>query len=115
MTAAEQARALLRDEGAPEAWQHATREAIDAHLRRDVATRQFWCDVQAELRRIAPLPGPGDLDVYRSAKRLIAEHGVAEALRLACRRGAEMDGDLVQQAVWTRIADAINALSKSQP
>ena len=115
MAAAERARALLRDEGAPEAWQHATREAIDAHLRRDVATRQFWCDVQAELRRIAPLPGPGDLDIYSSAKRLIAEHGFAEALRLACQRGAEMDGDLVQQAVWMRIADAINALSKNQP
>jgi len=36
------ARALLRESGPTEAWQTATREAIDAHLAKDDASRDYW-------------------------------------------------------------------------
>ena len=106
------ARRLLDEQGPPEAWQHSTREAIDAHLRHDVRAAAHWAAVQRELKEIAPRPGAGDLDIFRSAQGIIGERGSVEAWRHAMQQGVEAGDDLVKQAYWLRVADAVNALAK---
>lgn len=110
----ERARALLRESGPTEAWQTATREAIDAHLAKDDASRDYWRAVQSVLGLIAPRPGPGNRDIYRSAKLLIALHGPEEAWRLVMRQ-ADRNKGLAEQATTLRIADAIHAMSPGGP
>ena len=112
--AVERARELLREAGPTEAWQTATREAIDAHLADDHASRDYWRAVQGVLGLIAPRPGPGNRDIYRSAKLLIARHGAEEAWRLVMKQADEEEG-LAQQATSLRIADAVHAMSPGGP
>lgn len=68
----ERATDLLRESGPTEAWQTATREAIGAHLAYDHASRDYWRAVQGVLGLIAPRPGPGNRDIFRSVQLLIA-------------------------------------------
>ena len=110
----EQAWDLLKRVGPTEAWQTATREAIDAHLANDHASRDYWRAVQNVLRLIAPRPGPGNRDIYRSAQLLIARHGAEEAWRLVMKQADEDEG-LAQQATTLRIADAVHAMSPGGP
>lgn len=110
----ERARDLLRENGPTEAWQTATREAIDAHLVNDHASRDYWRAVQSVLGLTAPRPGPGNRDIYRSAHLLIARHGAEEAWRLVMMQ-ADKDEGLAQQATTLRIADAIHAMSPGGP
>lgn len=110
----ERARDLLREGGPTEAWQTATREAIDAHLANDHVSRDYWRAVQGVLGLIAPRPGPGNRDIYRSAKLLIARHGAEEAWRLVMKQANEDQG-LAQQATTLRIADAVHAMSPGGP
>lgn len=80
-----------------------------------MADRDFWKAVQAELLRTAPRPGPGDLDIYRTAKMLIARDGSHEAWHLAMERATREQDNLYQQAISLRVADAIKALSPGGP
>ena len=91
------ARTLLGKHGSAEAWQHATREAIDAHLREDAAAAAHWAAVQQELRAIAPRPGAGNLDIYRTARTFISYYGTQEAWRHAMQQGVEAEDDLLGQ------------------
>ena len=108
------ARDLLRQDGPSKAWQTATREAIDAHLVNDYASRDYWRAVQGVLGLTAPRPSSGNRDIYRSAKLLIARHGAEEAWRLAMKQADEDEG-LAQQATTLRIADAVYAMSPGGP
>ena len=57
-----------------------------------------------------PIP---DLDVYRSAKLLIDQHGADALIEAARRADALRDkGDLDGQAVWGRIRKAVLELLK---
>ena len=109
------AAALLRELGPPDAWQTANREAIDAHLQGRADDREYWRGVQTVLFRTASRPGPGDPDVYRSVRLLMAEHGPEEALRMVMQRATAEDGDLLRQSLSLRTADAIRALSPGGP
>ena len=71
--------------------------------------------MQAELLRVAPRPGPGDLDIYRTAKMLIAQHGAREAWHLTIERATREQDNLYQQSIFLRVADAIKALSPGGP
>lgn len=52
-----------------------------------------------------------DLDIYRSAKAMIEQHGHAAALEAAMRADRMLaDGDLDGQRVWLRILKAIDEL-----
>ena len=106
------ARTLLNNQGPPEAWQHSMRVAIEAQLRHDSAAAAHWVAVQEELKAIAPRPGAGDLDIYRSARALTSERGAQGAWRHAMQQGVAMEGDLAKQAYWLRVADAVNALAQ---
>ena len=64
---------------------------------------------------MGPTRSPSDLDIYRSARLLIESHGSAEAARHALQRGIELQGDLLGQAVWLRIFEAVKVLAKDQP
>ena len=54
-----------------------------------------------------------DLDIYRSAKLLIDQHG-QDAVRDAARHADELldAGDIDGQAVWLRIRKAVSVLLK---
>ena len=108
------AHTLLGEQGPPEAWQHSTREAIDAHLRQDAAAAAHWSAVQQELKVVAPRPGAGDLDIYRSARMLMGERGAHGAWSYAMQQGIEAAGDLLKQAYWLRVSDAVSALANGQ-
>ncbi len=56
---------------------------------------------------------PTDLDIYRSAKLLIDQHG-QEATHEAARRADVLrdKGDLDGQAVWLRIRKAVRAFGE---
>ena len=57
-----------------------------------------------------------DLDVYRSAKLLIDQHGDEAAIHAAMRVDELLDkGDLDGAAVWRRIIRAIEELQRKQP
>ncbi len=54
-----------------------------------------------------------DIDIYRSAKLLIDQHGDAAAIEAAMKADAMLDkGDLEGAAVWRRIVAAINDLQR---
>ena len=58
-------------------------------------------------------PSVADIDVYRSAKLLISQHGQDAATEAARRADALRDkGDLDGQAVWLRIGTAVLDLLK---
>ena len=112
----ERARDLLRNGGPSGAWHTATREAIGAHLTNDDAARDYWQAVQGVLGLIAPRPGPGNLDIYRSAKLLIAQHGAVQAWEIAMKQAAAIeDEDMSQHTTMLRIADAVHAMSPGGP
>ena len=111
MSPAQRAAELLQQHGAPEAWQVATRNAIDAHLSGDQAAVLSWMAVQQALRQVAPRPAPGDLDVYRTARLLIDQHGPDGARRFVEARLAAHAGNVMQQVLAERIARAVQALT----
>ncbi len=57
-----------------------------------------------------------DIDIYRSAKRLIDKHGDEAAIK-AIKRATEMldAGNLNGYAVWKRILRAIEQLETTKP
>ncbi len=57
-----------------------------------------------------------DLDVYRSAKLLIEQHGDEAPIHAAMRADEFLDkGDLDGAAVWRRIVAAVNDLQREEP
>ena len=57
-----------------------------------------------------------DLDIYRSAKLLIDQHGEAAAIEAAMKSDALLDkGDLDGAAVWRRIVEAVNEMQRGEP
>lgn len=115
LTPAAQAAGLLENHGSQEAWQRATREAVDAQLAGELTKLDHWKAVQNELSRLAPRPDPGDLDVYRAAQLLILVYGEAEAWRQMMEKAASQEGNLLHQAISLRVADAVRALSTGGP
>lgn len=112
MSPADQAAELLLQHGAPEAWQIATRNAIDARISGDEATMMGWMAVQQALRHLAPRPAPGDIDVYRAARLLIEQHGPQGATQFAEERMAAHAGDVMQQALSERVIKAVLELTE---
>ena len=56
------------------------------------------------------------LDIYRSAKLLIDQHGDEAVIQAAYQADAMLDkGDLDGAAVWRRIVAAINELLDKRP
>ena len=115
LTPENKAAALIAESGPPGAWHAATREAIEAHLSGRAIDRAYWKAVQVELLRTAPRPGPGDLDIYRTAKMLIARHGSHQAWHVVMERATREQDTLHHQAIYLRVADAIKALSPGGP
>ena len=57
-----------------------------------------------------------DLDIYRSAKLLIDQHGDSAAIEAAMKADAMLDkGDLDGAAVWRQIVAAINKMERAEP
>ena len=57
-----------------------------------------------------------EINVYRSAKLLIDQHGAEASIHAAMRADAMLDnGDLDGQRVWLRIIRAIKELLQCQP
>ncbi len=58
-----------------------------------------------------------DLDIYRSAKELIKQHGEADDIEAAMRADKRLAaGDMEGEAVWLRIVKAVEELqSKERP
>ena len=58
-----------------------------------------------------------DLDIYRSAKALIAQHGEFEAELHAAMRADELleAGDMDGRRVWLRMLEAVLELTKPKP
>ena len=57
-----------------------------------------------------------EIDVYRSAKLFIEQHGDEAAIQAAYQADAMLDrGDLDGAAVWRRIVAAINELMDTRP
>ena len=57
-----------------------------------------------------------NLDIYRSAKLLIDQHGVAAAIEAAMKADAMLDkGALDGAAVWRRNVAAVNDLQWEEP
>ena len=57
-----------------------------------------------------------DLDIYRSARLLVDQHGAEAPIHAAMQADAMLDkGDLDGAAVWRRIVCAINELLEEQP
>ena len=57
-----------------------------------------------------------DLDIYRSAKLLIDQHGDEAPIHAAMRADAFLDqGNLNGQRLWLRIVRAIEELQRDQP
>ena len=56
---------------------------------------------------------PTDLDIYRSAKILVEQHGADALIQAALKADELLDaGDLDGQAVWMRIRKAVLELMK---
>ncbi len=56
------------------------------------------------------------IDVYRSAKLFIDQHGDEAAIQAAYQADAMLDkGDLDGAAVWRRIVAVINELQREEP
>ena len=57
-----------------------------------------------------------DLDIYRSARLLIDQHGDEAPIRAAMQADAMLDkGDLDGQRVWLRILRAVKDLLHARP
>lgn len=57
-----------------------------------------------------------EIDVYRSAKLFIEQHGDEAAIQAAYQADAMLDkGDLDGAAVWRRIVAVINELQREEP
>ena len=57
-----------------------------------------------------------DLDIYRSAKLLVKQHGKEAPIHAALKADAMLDrGDLDGQAAWLRILVAVEALLETRP
>ncbi len=57
-----------------------------------------------------------DLDIYRSAKLLIKQHGEDAAIHVAIQADACSEkGDLEGKAVWLRVIKAIKELQRTRP
>ncbi len=57
-----------------------------------------------------------DLDIYRSAKLLIDQHGEDAAIHAAMQADACSEkGDLEGKAVWLRVIKAIKELQRTRP
>ncbi len=57
-----------------------------------------------------------DLDIFRSAKLLVDQHGAEAPIEAALRFDAMLEkGDLDGQRVWLRILAAVNKLLDTQP
>ncbi len=57
-----------------------------------------------------------DLDIYRSAKLLVKQHGREAPSHAALNADDMLDnGDLDGQAVWLRIVKAVNELLTTRP
>ena len=57
-----------------------------------------------------------DLDIYRSAKLLVKQHGDEAPIEAAMRADAMLEkGDLDGQAVWLRVLAAVNELLDTRP
>ncbi len=57
-----------------------------------------------------------DLDIYRSAKLLVKQHGKEAPIRAALNADAMLErGDLDGQAVWLRILKAVEVLLGTRP
>ncbi len=57
-----------------------------------------------------------DLDIYRSAKLLVDQHGDDATIHAAMQADAMLEkGDLDGAAVWRRIVSAVNALLADKP
>ncbi len=66
---------------------------------------------------MARQPMTSDLDIYRSANELIKQHGDAADIEAAMRADERLAaGDMEGEAVWIRIAKAIEELlSEERP
>jgi hypothetical protein len=59
---------------------------------------------------------PPDIDIYRSAKLLIDQHGDEADIEAAMKADAMLEaGDIDGQRVWMRILDVIRELQKTKP
>ena len=57
-----------------------------------------------------------DLDIYRSAKMLIDQHGEDAGLEAAIRADAILEkGDMEGAAAWRRIVKAVEELQRQEP
>jgi len=57
-----------------------------------------------------------EIDIWRSAKLLVDEHGDTAAIHAAMRADAILDaGDLDGYAVWRRIVRAVRGLLDKEP
>ncbi len=57
-----------------------------------------------------------DLDIYRSAKLLIDQHGEDAARHAAMRADALLEGgDMEGKTVWLRILSAVKELQQREP
>ncbi len=61
-------------------------------------------------------PMTSEIDVYRSAKLYIDQHGEAAAIEAAMKADAMLDkGDLDGAAVWRQIVAAVNDIQRDEP
>jgi hypothetical protein len=59
---------------------------------------------------------PDDIDIYRSAKLYIDQHGDQAALQAAMQSDSLLDaGDLEGAAVWRKILKAIEVMQATAP
>ena len=57
-----------------------------------------------------------DLDIYRSAKLLVDQHGDRAPIHAAMRADEMLDeGDMEGRAVWLRIVKAVGVLLDTEP
>jgi len=58
-----------------------------------------------------------DIDIYRSAKALIDQHGEFEAELHAAQRADELleAGDMDGRRVWLRVLEAVRELTSKEP
>ncbi len=58
-----------------------------------------------------------DLDIYRSAKALIDQHGEFEAELHAAQRADELleAGDMDGRRVWLRVLEAVRDIASEEP
>ena len=61
-------------------------------------------------------PMTSDLDIYRSAKLMINQHGEDAAIHAAMQADACSEkGDLERKAVWLRVIKAVKEMQRTRP